>query len=68
MKKKINILIILIIILIVGVSIYFLLQHGKEKNKDYKVEKITEYKYFVSKNSQNQKFGVIDTSRKYYNT
>lgn len=64
MRNKKSVLIVIVIIAILGISIYFFMQHGRQKNKDYNIEKITDYKYFVSKNSENQKFGVIDTSGK----
>ena len=58
MKKK-NVLIISIILIIVvlAISVYFIIRNI-EKNKEYEVEKISEYKYFVVK--ENGKYGVID--------
>ena len=59
MKKK-NVLIISIILIIVVLAISgYLVIKNKEKNREYEVEKISEYKYFVVK--ENGKYGVIDT-------
>ena len=60
MKKKI-LAIIIIILLIVTIAIYFIFQQQNKKDRNYEVEKITEYKYFVSKLEENQKYGIIDT-------
>lgn len=56
-KKKIIILaIILIIILAIG---YFITKKTQQENKEYEIETISEYKYFVVK--ENNQYGVIDT-------
>lgn len=60
MKKKI-LAIVIIILLIVTIAIYFIFQQQNKKDRNYEVEKITEYKYFVSKLEENQKYGIIDT-------
>jgi hypothetical protein len=58
MKKK-NIAIILIILFIVGFIIgFFASQEIKKDNREYEIEQITEYNYFVVK--ENNKYGVID--------
>ena len=64
MKKKIKVLIICIIIVIIAIAVYFTIKQINKKSQDYEIEQITDYKYYVSKNSESQKFGVIDTSGK----
>ena len=59
MKKKILIVCVLIILAISAVT-YFIFQRKYEQNRDYEVEKITDYQYFISKDTNEQKFGVID--------
>lgn len=56
-KKSILILVATIIIVILAISVYFIIRNI-EKNKEYEVEKISEYKYFVAR--ENSKYGVID--------
>ncbi len=58
MKKKTIISIIIIIMLIVIIAGYILYTKMVEKAKNYEIEEITEYKYFVLK--QGDKYGVID--------
>ena len=60
MKKRVLIIGICIILVIVSIIVYFIFQQKYEQGKAYTVEKITEYKYFVSKLENEQKFGVID--------
>ena len=62
MKKKIIIPIILFLLIIIGLLIYFFVKNKEKENRDYQIEQITDYKYFVSKSQDSQKFGVIDTS------
>ena len=63
MKKKIIIPIILFLLIIIGLLLYFFVKKIKKKeNRDYQIEQITDYKYFVSKSQDSQKFGVIDTN------
>ncbi len=59
MKKKVFIICILIILAVSAVT-YFTFQRQYEQNRDYEVEKITDYKYFISRAANEQKFGVID--------
>ncbi len=62
MKKRIrNATIIIIILAIIVTSIYFIFQQQHKKDRTYEIEKITDYKYFVSKIDEEQKYGVIDT-------
>ena len=60
MKKKSLIIgiVMLIILFIVGISIYFVVQKNNEEKRNYEIAKITDYKYFVLK--ENNKYGVID--------
>lgn len=62
MKKKsiILIMIIVFIILVIGVATYFIIQNVKEKNKDYQIEEISQYQYFVYQEEGN--FGVLNTT------
>ncbi len=61
MKKKGLIAIIAIIIIIVlAILGYFITKISKEKNREYAIEQITEYKYFVVK--EENKYGVINTN------
>ena len=62
MKKKIIIPIILFLLIIIGLLIYFFVKNKEKENRDYQIEQITDYKYFVSKPQDSQKFGVIDTN------
>ena len=62
MKKKIIIPIILFLLIIIGLLIYFFVKNKEKENRDYQIEQITDYKYFVSKSQDSQKFGVIDTN------
>ena len=62
MKKKIISLIIILVLIVLAVVAYFVVKNINEKNRDYQIEQITDYKYFVSKSNQNQKYGVIDTT------
>ena len=62
MKKRGLIAIIILIIIIAACTVtYFIFQKQNQQNKEYEVEKITDYQYFVSKSQENQKYGVIDT-------
>lgn len=60
MKKKIISLIIIILILAIGLATYFITQKTQEKSKDYQIEEILEYKYFVYQ--EEEKFGVLGTA------
>ena len=57
MKNK-KILIVILIIVLLGIGAYFGINHFEKQGRDYEIEKITSYNYFVLK--QNEKFGVID--------
>ena len=57
MKKKYVIISIIVIILIIAISL-LVYQKIVEEGKNYEIEKITDYKYFVLK--QGEKYGVID--------
>ena len=60
MKKKVIIPLIIIIILILVIVTYFATRGMKQKNKDYQIEEISQYKYFVYQ--EDGKFGVLDTT------
>ena len=57
MKGKSITLITIVTIIIVGIVV-FLVQKNQQKSREYEIEKISEYKYFVVK--ENEKYGVID--------
>ena len=60
MKNKVIIPLIIIIILILGIVTYFATRGMNQKNKDYQIEEISQYKYFVYQ--EDGKFGVLDTT------
>mgnify|MGYP004610737053 CR=1 FL=1 len=58
MKKK-NIAIIILILIIIGILAgIVIVKRVKKENREYKIEEISEYNYFVIK--ENNKYGVID--------
>lgn len=62
MKKK-HILIILIVIVIIAIIAgitYFIVDKVKEQSRNYEIETISEYKYFVVRTGD--KYGVIDST------
>lgn len=58
MKKKSIITIIILIIIIAIIAGIFIYRNVLEKEKQYNIEEISEYNYFVLR--ENEKFGVID--------
>lgn len=61
MKKK-SIIIIVVLIVILIVAGYFILEKLNESKREYKIESISEFKFFVSR--VNEKYGVIDAAGK----
>lgn len=59
MKKKSIIIIIAILIIIGAISTYFISNKIQKIKKEYEIEEISEYKYFVVKEAD--KYGVINT-------
>jgi len=59
MKKK-KIIITLIVIALILVLVGFIAEKVQQKNKEYEIAQIKEYKYFVVK--ENDKYGVINTN------
>ena len=58
MKKK-NIAIIILILIIIGILAgIVIVKRVNKENREYKIEEISEYNYFVIK--ENNKYGVID--------
>ena len=53
--KKVIIIFTLIVIAIIGVVV---IKNNKEKKYNYKIETISEYKYYIYK--ENNQYGVID--------
>ena len=60
MKKKLILSSLIIILVIIGV--FFTLNKINENKRNYEIEDISEFKYFVMK--ENDKFGVIDATGK----
>lgn len=61
MKKK-TIIVIAIVIVILVIAGYFIIEKINDSKREYKIEEISEYKFFVSR--VNEKYGVIDSSGK----
>ncbi|MBR3249912.1 MAG: WG repeat-containing protein [Clostridia bacterium] len=61
MSKKIIFILLIIIILIAGIG-YFIFNKIESDKRDYQIEQVSEYKYFVAK--ENEKYGVIDSAGK----
>lgn len=59
-KKSIIVIIIVLIIAITGIITYFITKNTQEKNKDYQIEEISQYQYFVYQ--EEGKFGVLNTT------
>ena len=59
MKKKSIIFIVILVIIMIVISGYFVVKNIQKENRRYKIETISEYKYFVLK--ENDKYGVIDS-------
>ncbi len=59
-RKGLIALIAIIIIIVVAILGYFITKISKEKDKEYAIEQINEYKYFVVK--EENKYGVINTN------
>lgn len=58
--KKTNVIILVVIIIALLLIGIFLVQNLRKGNRDYEIEKIKEYKYFVLR--EKNRYGVIDTS------
>ena len=58
MKKNKVIIIAILVAIIIGVSVFFIMQNSKIASRDYNIEKVEDYKYFVVQDGEN--FGVID--------
>lgn len=58
MKKIIILISTIILIIAISISAYFITKKTQEENKEYEIETVTEYKYFVVK--EENKYGVID--------
>ena len=58
MKKKNMVILILILLVIVCIAIFCGVKKVQENKKEYQIEKIAEYNYFVIK--EQDKYGVID--------
>lgn len=61
MSKKIIFILLIVIILIAGIG-YFIFNKIDSDKRDYQIEQVSEYKYFVAK--ENEKYGVIDSTGK----
>ncbi len=58
MKKRNIVILVLILLVIVFIAIFCGIKKIEENKKEYQIEKISEYNYFVIK--ENDKYGVID--------
>lgn len=58
--KKTNIIILVVTIIILFVLGVILIQNVKKGNREYKIEKVNQYNYFVLR--EENRYGVIDTS------
>lgn len=58
MKKKKIIILTVVLIIIVGIIGYFIIKKTQQENKEYEIETVAEYKYFVLK--ENNQYGVIN--------
>ena len=58
MKNKKNVILVIIAILIIIIIAYMVNNMVKEKNREYEINDIKQYNYFVLK--ENDKYGVID--------
>ena len=58
MKKKKIIILTIVLIIIVGIIGYFIIKKTQQENKEYEIETVAEYKYFVLK--ENNQYGVIN--------
>lgn len=58
MKKRNIVIIIILLILIIGISTFFILKNIREDGRNYEIEEIKDYSYFVL--NQDGKYGVID--------
>ena len=58
--KKTNIIILILVIIVLIVLGVFLIQNVKKGNREYEVEKVNQYNYFVIR--EENKYGVIDKS------
>ena len=58
MKKSLKITIAIIIIIIIGVVVFFCTRDKGNENKYYELEKINDYAFFILK--ENNKYGVMD--------
>lgn len=59
MKKNKIIFILVAIFIIIGIVGCLVIFYNKQNDRNYEIEKIAEYKYFVLK--ENEKYGVINT-------
>lgn len=58
MKKKNIIILVAILVIIVGIVAYFIVKEIEDEKRNYEIEIISQYNYFVVK--EDNKYGVID--------
>ena len=62
MKKNKVIIIVILVAIIVGISVFFIMQNSKIASRDYNIEKVEDFKYFVVQDGDN--YGVVDKEAK----
>lgn len=60
MKNKGIVIIVIILVIVLAIVGYFIIDKINENNRNYQIEEISEYKYFILKTGE--KYGVIDSS------
>ncbi|MBO4292950.1 MAG: WG repeat-containing protein [Clostridia bacterium] len=58
MKRKYILIIIILVAIIIGVSVFLIMQNAKMAGRNYDIEKVEDFKYFVVQDGDN--YGVID--------
>lgn len=62
MKKKNVVIIVILLVIIIGISVFFIMQNSKVAGRDYNIEKVENFNYFVVQDGDN--YGVMDKEAK----
>lgn len=62
MKKKNVVIIVILLAIIIGISVFFIMQNSKVAGRDYNIEKVENFNYFVVQDGDN--YGVMDKEAK----
>lgn len=62
MKKKNVIIIVILLAIIIGIAVFFIMQNSKVAGRDYDIEKVENFNYFVVQDGDN--YGVMDKEAK----